>query len=835
MSSSRRDFLQRSASAAALVSLGPLERGAATAAQDAEQGATSRPAAVKAFEAGMLRAHPVPLGRVRVTGGPLKHAQDLTAKYLLELDPDRMMAFYRVRAGLPQKAEPYAGWDGPGRNLTGHIAGHHLSAVSLMYQATGDERFKARADYLVRELKEVQDRHGDGYLSGLEGLREAFAALSRGDIRSAAFDLNGIWSPWYTLHKTYAGLRDAYRHTGSRTALDVEVKFAAWAERVLAPLNDSQIAAMLNTEHGGMNEVLADLYADTGDRRWLDLSHRFEHHAFTGALKRHQDNLNGKHGNCQIPKLMGSAVRFGYTGDPGDILAAAYFWDRVTQHHSYSTGGHGLAEYFGAPDKLSARVDGRTCETCNVYNMLKLTRRLFSFRPDASYADFHERALFNHILASIDDEAGRTSYMVPVGRGVQQEYQDMQRSFTCCVGTGMESHALHGDGVHYESDDTIWVNLFVPSTAQCTLAGAHLTMETGFPDGDSATITLRLPSPKAFTLAVRRPHWAGDGFRVRVNGEVLEQPPLASLRAGAAGGRNAANEDTNRNAGSFVRLTRTWRTGDRVELALPKALYLDPTPDDTSVAAIMWGPLVLAGDLGPRREGRGGGEATDVPVLVAADRPVAEWVVPAGTRAGDFRAVSVARVPSSPAPPGDVALTPFHRTHRRTYSVYFDVVTPAGFDAMAGAVAAERERVRRLEAATVAFVQPGTADAEQEFSYRSDPADRQVQRSGGRTGRGGTGWFAYALPVEPTSAMALVVTYLNELGLPPATGDFEVQVEGTRVATFAPNADAVGFWEARYEVPASLVGGKARVAVRFQASPNGRIAPVYGVRMIRSN
>ncbi|HKW10866.1 MAG TPA: beta-L-arabinofuranosidase domain-containing protein, partial [Gemmatimonadaceae bacterium] len=317
-------------------------------------------------------ARPVPLNKVRLTGGPLKHAQESAGKYLLELEPDRMMAFYRTRAGLAPKAKPYGGWDGPGRNLTGHVAGHHLSAVSLMYQATGDGRFKQRADYLVAELAEVQKKQGDGYLSALEGGREAFARLSHGEIKSAAFDLNGLWSPWYTLHKTFAGLRDAYRHTNNRTALQVETRFADWARGVLTPLNDEQVARMLNTEHGGMNEVLADLYVDTGDARWLALSRRFEHHAFTDALARGQDNLPGKHVNCQIPKLIGSAARYEYTGDAADLMTASFFWDRVAQHHSYATGGQGLDEYFGYPDRLSTRVDGRAAESCCVYNMLKL-------------------------------------------------------------------------------------------------------------------------------------------------------------------------------------------------------------------------------------------------------------------------------------------------------------------------------------------------------------------------------------------------------------------------------------------------------------------------------
>ncbi|MBL8984556.1 MAG: glycoside hydrolase family 127 protein, partial [Gemmatimonadetes bacterium] len=372
----------------------------AGAAADEPASAPPRTSPALEMERRLTKAQPVPLGMVRLTGGPLKKAQEVTAQYLLALDPDRMMAFYRERAGLPPKAEGYTGWDGPKRNLTGHIAGHHLSGVSLMYQATGDVRFKQRADYLVREMAEVQRKNGDGYLGALEGLREAFARVSRGEIKSGGFDLNGLWSPWYTLHKTFAGLRDAYRHAGNAQALQVEVAFAAWAEGVVAPLSDAQMQQMLLTEFGGMEEVFADLYADTGNARWLRLSRRFEHHAITEPLKRHQDNLSGKHGNCQIPKLIASASRYAYTGEMDDIVAASFFWDRVVRHHSYASGGHGLNEYWGPPDVLGPRVDGRAAETCNVYNMLKLTRRLFSLRPDAGYADFHERALFNHILAS---------------------------------------------------------------------------------------------------------------------------------------------------------------------------------------------------------------------------------------------------------------------------------------------------------------------------------------------------------------------------------------------------------------------------------------------------
>ena len=316
-------------------------------------------------------ARPLPLSSVRLTGGPLKHAQELDAEYLLKLEPDRMMAYYRKHAGLEPKAQPYGGWDGDGKNLTGHIAGHYLSGASLMYAATGDARFKERVDYLIREMKEVQDKQGDGYLGALANGKEQMLEVTKGNIRSASFDLNGLWSPWYTWHKTYAGLRDAYHFAGNKTALELEIKFAAWCESIMLKLDDAQTQKMLNTEFGGMNEVLADLYADTGDKRWLDLSHRFDHRAVMDPLARKQDILNGLHGNTQVPKLHGLLVRYAYTGDKTDGDAAHFFWDAVALHHSFATGGHGKDEYFGPADEMGERIDGRTAETCNIYNMTR--------------------------------------------------------------------------------------------------------------------------------------------------------------------------------------------------------------------------------------------------------------------------------------------------------------------------------------------------------------------------------------------------------------------------------------------------------------------------------
>ncbi len=766
------------------------------------------------------KARPIPLRDVRLTGGPLKQAQDQNGLYLLSLSPDRMMAFLRQAAGLEPKAEGYGGWDGADRQLTGHVAGHYLSGVSLMYAATGDPRFKERADYLVAELGAVQAKHGDGYI-GAQADRDGapgktlYARIAAGDIRSSGFDLNGMWSPWYVQHKIYAGLRDAYRHAGNREALEIEERFAAWAEGVLAGLDDAQIQKMLGTEFGGMNEVLVDLCADTGDERWLRLSDKFEHRAVVGPLAKGEDILRGKHGNTLVPKLLGSLARYVHAGDLAGGAAARFFWDRVALHHSFATGGHGRNEYFGEPDKLSDMIEGRTAETCNVYNMIKFARALFALEPDMRYADFHERALFNHILGSMDPADGATCYMVPVGQGVAREYQDMERSFTCCVGSGMESHALHGDGLYYGSGDTLWVNIYAPSTADWTAAGVRLTMTTGFPEGGDAALTVGTKRPRRFELALRRPFWAGEGFEVTVNGRAVEGVSPA---------------------GTYVRVRRSWKDGDRVGIVLPKALRLEPLPDNPNRAAILWGPLVLAGDLGPfpeRRPRPKPGETPapaaprpTTPVLVTEATSAADWVKPVEGRPGVFRTQGVGR-------DRDVELVPFYRLHRRAYAAYWDIFTPEEWEGRAAAQAAAEEARRKLEAATVAFVQPGQMQSERDFNQRGGTTSPAQLR--GQYGRRAADWFSFDLPVDTAGPLALVVTYSTD---ERADRAFAVLVDGLevgerRIARRAPQ-EKEDFFDVTYALPIEAVAGKDKVTVRFEGIEGLETGTVFGIRLVRS-
>lgn len=762
----------------------------------------------------IVKARPLPLDSVRLLGGPLKTAQELDAKYLLELEPDRMLAFLRQRAGLEPKAKGYGGWDGPGRQLTGHIAGHYLSAVSLMWAATGDVRFKERADYIVKELQEIQVKQGDGYLGalldkdGVDG-KIHFEELSHGVIRSGGFDLNGLWSPWYVEHKLFAGLRDAYRYTGNRSALEVEIKFAGWAEGILAKLDDEQIQKMLNTEFGGMNEVTADLYADTGDQRWLALSRKFQHRAIVDPLAAGQDIMAGKHGNTQVPKLYGSLVRYIYTGDEADYRAATFFWDQVALHHSFATGGHGKNEYFGPADKLSDMVDGRTAETCNVYNMIKMARDLFSVNPDIRYADFHERALFNHILASQDPNDGRVCYMVPVGRGVQHEYQDKFEDFTCCVGTGMESHALYGYGIYYESGDKLWVSLYAPTAVNWQSAGVKLEMSTDFPDGQAAALQIISDSPKRFTLALRRPYWAGDGFSVKVNGVAVANLPKAD---------------------SYVEINRTWKKGDSVELVLPKTLRTEPLADNANRVALLWGPLTLAGDLGPELERREEWEQSaekQAPVFVTAAQSVDQWLKPVAGKPGMFRTSGVGLTT-------DIEFHPFYELPRRRYAIYWDVFTPAEWKKKSEAYAAEQEKKKKLDAATVAFVQPGQMQAERDFNQQGE--DTSPIQIPGHYGRRGTKWFSFDVPVDTAHPMTLVVTYSNGAWRNAA---FAILVDGTKVGEqktehLSPE-QTFRYIDVEYPLAASLLQGKQKVTVRFEAASGSEISGVFGIRMVRAD
>jgi hypothetical protein len=456
--------------------------------------------------------------------------------------------------------------------------------------------------------------------------------------------------------------------------------------------------------------------------------------------------------------------------------------------------------------------------------MLKMTRKMFALRPDAHYADFHERALFNHILASQDPQDGWACYMVPVGRGVQHEYEQnmLDGGFTCCTGTSMESHALHGLGLYYEAGDKLSVNLYAPSTAEWPAAGVTLSMDTDFPEGESATLHLTVATPKELTIALRRPYWAGTNFSVKVNGDPIA-PELLTGPSSDGGGRRG-NYASAPKSSWFVELKRAWKTGDAVTVTLPKTLRLEPLSDNPRRVAILWGPLVLAGDLGPEEGRRRGGDHDEVPVFVGAERPVANWLKPLPDKPGCFRTDGVGK-------DRDVDFVPFYRLHRRTYAIYWDLFTPQEWEQRATELAAERERQRKLEAATVAFVQPGEMQAERDSNMQGE--DTEPLRLQSRPGRRGTMWFSFDLPVDPAHRIALVATYNHDEW---QERKFDVLVDGTRVGQQTiERRGPMRFFDVEYAVPDEVLNGKQKVTVKFQAGPGSEIGAVFGLRMIRAD
>ncbi|MCC6142214.1 MAG: glycoside hydrolase family 127 protein, partial [Candidatus Hydrogenedentes bacterium] len=552
-------------------------------------------ALVHAVDFPIFAIGPTHLGQVRLLDGPFKEAQDRDIAYLLELEPDRLLHSFRTEAGLDPKGEVYGGWEQQG--VAGHSLGHYLSACSLGYAATGNEALKRRVDYIVKELAECQAAHGDGYVAAIPKGREAFAKLSRGELQVEPFNLNGIWVPWYTLHKLLAGLLDAHLYTGNEQALEIATDLGDWAIEITKNLGDDQFQAMLACEHGGMNESLAELYGRTGDERFLDLSYRFHHKAVLDPLAAGEDCLPGLHANTQIPKIIGLARRYELDGGSKDRITAEFFWDRVVQHHLYAMGGHSDDEHFGPPDQLSERLGEKTAETCNTYNMIKLTRHLWDWFPIVEKADFYERALYNHILASQNPEDGMVCYYMPLKPGHFKTYSTPFDSFWCCTGTGMENHVRYGEFIYATRPEGLYVNLYIPSELNWQCRDATVRIETTFPESEEITLHFAAKKPQTFTLYLRIPGWAANLPEVTLNGE--------KLNAVAA-------------PGSYLTISREWREGDTITLRLPMALRTEPMPDNPSRIAFAYGPLILAADLGPIE-----GKAPEVPVLLA-DPPLPE-------------------------------------------------------------------------------------------------------------------------------------------------------------------------------------------------------------------
>lgn len=749
-------------------------------------------------------AQPFEPGEVKLLEGPYLNAVQLDSKFLLSLDPDRLLAWYRKEAGLKPKAANYGGWEGQG--IAGHSLGHYLSACSRMYRETGDQQFRQRVDHVVEELAACQQAVGDGFLGAMPNGRKVFDEVSHGDIRSQGFDLNDSWVPWYNLHKLFAGLIDAYRIAGNEQAKTVVARLSDWAIAVTKNLTPDQWQTMLACEHGGMNEALADVADITGNPAYLELAQKFYHKAILDPLADGRDELGGKHANTQIPKAIGAARIFELTGDEKFAKISKFFWDTVVANHTYVTGGNSDAEHFAAPGKLNDHLGVSTTETCNTYNMLKLTTLLFKRDPRPEYAEYMERALWNHILASRNPQSGQVCYYLTLRPGETRHYVG-DLDFTCCNGSGMENPPRTADYIYFHGPGELrelWANQFIPSEVDWKTAGVRLRQETQFPNKQRTSFTISCEKPTKFTLHLRHPKWISGPLAVTLNGEKLAVTSTS---------------------GGYADIDREWRDGDKLEVDLPLRFHTESMPDNPRRIAVFDGPILLAGDLsGVKDEPR-------VPVLIYADRPVNDWVTPVTVAADSPAAATMLNFETKGVGrPQDVPLLPFYMAHDMPATVYWETSDDAGWRRRQAEYEAQRRLEQELAARTVDRVATGEMQSERDHGVEGEKSG--FGEFNGRKFRHAWdgGWFSWKLTVPKQGDAELVVDYW---GGETVSRDFDVLVDGKTIdTTHLQMNDPDKFWQKSYPLPAELIADKSQITVRFQAKPGNYAGGVFGIRIL---
>lgn len=744
-----------------------------------------------------IKVRPLPLDAVRLRPSVFLDAVEANRRYLLSLSPERLLHNFYKSAGLPAKGETYGGWEA--RGIAGHSLGHYLSGLSLLAAQTGDAAVRGRLRHTVAEMARIQAAQGDGYVGGTTVERDGkvidgkivFEEIRKGDIRSGGFDINGGWVPLYTWHKVHAGLIDAVRLGDVAEAMPVMLGVADYLGTILEGLDDAQMQKLLAAEHGGLNDSYAETYALTGNPRWRRIAERIYHQKVLAPLAAGTDNLPGLHANTQIPKLIGLARLYELTGEQRHADAARFFHKTVAQHHSYVIGGNSEREHFGPPDMISTRVTDRTCEACNSYNMLKLTRHLYGWDPDATLFDYYERIHLNHLLAHQHPGTGMFAYFMPLTSGGRRTWSTPDDSFWCCVGSGMETHAKHGESIWWEDGETLFVNLFIPSTAEWRERGMKVELGTAYPFGEQVALRITRAPKRAAPIALRVPGWC-EAPALRINGSAVTM----EQRAG------------------YARIERRWRDGDRIELDLPMRVRAEPTPDNPRMLAWLSGPLVLAADLGPAADPFNGPS----PALVAADAAAA--LMPLDRGRHRFR------MPG--ARPAALTMVPFFAQYDRRSAVYFPIFSEAQWKTEeAGFLAGERTRAA-IAARTVDVLELGEMQPERDHDFKTNHSDLLAWN--GRSGRqawwGQGNYLEFRLAVR-SGPMALQALYWGE----EVDKNFVILVDGQLIATERRAAKPEKkFVTVEYPIPPQLTQGKSSVTVRFET--RGSDAPVYEARML---
>lgn len=746
----------------------------------------------------VLSTKPFRMNEVTVTKGPFKHAEEKEAAYLLELEPDRFLSGFRSEAGLTPKAPKYEGWESLG--VAGHTLGHYLSACAMYYATSGDKRFKQRLDYMVSQLDSCQKANGNGYLAATPGGKKIFEEVAAGKIYSQGFDLNGGWVPLYVMHKVLAGLIDTYQYAGNEQALMVAEELAGWMCRTFSHLTEEQMQQVLACEFGGMNEALANLYVYTKDEKVLALARRFDNHkAIMDSLALGVDALEGKHANTQVPKVIGAARLYELTGSKRDSAIATFFWHTVVANHSYVNGGNSDGEHFGLPGKLTERLSTSNTETCNTYNMLKLTRHLFTWQSLPEYSAYYERAVFNHILASQNPDDGMCTYYTPLISGGKKEYLSPFRSFCCCSGSGMENHVKYGDFIYSEGcDSSLFVNLFIPSQLKWTNRRMVIVQDTDIPTSDKTILTVQTEQPQTVVFRLRYPEWA-ESMSIKVNGSSV------SLNTSGRG---------------YVSMEREWEDGDRVEITFKIKFYTVAMPDNDKRVGLFYGPILLAGELGEEEPDM----EKDIPVLVTDHKPVEEWLEKVSDSPLRFQTKGVGE-------PEDASLIPFHAMHHQHYAVYWDLFTTEEWKDMQEAYKKELKRLQELDKITVDYITLGEMQPERDHNLRGKNIGNGISHRKKWRAAWIGGWFEFDMKVLPDVPQNLRVTYW---GGETEHLEFDIYVDGKVLARQQLYQNSPGyFFEVEYPLPANLIRGKNRITIRFKGVPGSWTGAVYNVRLTK--
>jgi DUF1680 family protein len=751
---------------------------------------------------------------VKLLPGIFKDAENTDMRYIMAMDPDRLLAPYLREADLLLKKESYTNWENTG--LDGHIGGHYLSALSMMYASTGNKQVLQRLNYVITELKRVQDKNGNGYIGGVPGSRELWIEVMKGDLKS----FKKKWVPFYNIHKVFAGLRDAYLYADNETAKTMLIKFSDWFVQLSVSITPQKMQEILQTEHGGVNEVLADVYEITGNKKYLDAAYSFSHQAILQPLENGQDKLDNLHANTQIPKIIGFKRIADLNADSAYNKAALFFWQTVVHHRTVAIGGNSVREHFNPSDDFTSMITSEQGpETCNTYNMLKLTEDLYLSNPQVNYIDYYERALYNHILSTQRPEKGGFVYFTPMRPGHYRVYSQPQTSMWCCVGSGMENHAKYGELIYAHNDDNLFVNLFIPSQLSWRQKGLVLAQQTAFPESEKTSFIVNAVKNGAFTINIRYPSWVKPGaIKVTVNGIAFK---------------------TDAQPSTYVRIKRNWRKGDKITVQLPMQTTTELLPDGSNYEAVLHGPIVLAAEIDTSNmdgllanDSRMGHVAQgrlyplqQMPMFVNNANNDAALVKPLAGSPLTFTAQNLIY----PAKYSSLRLKPFYKIQDARYVIYWQRETTESLSAIQKKMAEEEAIAEQLAAITIDIVNAGEQQPESDHFIESENSNTGLNRN--RHWRNAGGWFSYKMTDKNKLAGKLRITYF---GL-EKNRKFSILVNDHPIAQVSLDGSrGDAFYTADYTIPENIIKSSAgSLKVKFQPDNNSITGAVYEVRLLK--